>query len=233
MWAKDKCVKCYPGVSVVVVVQTLGVAQQDVIAVSDLAVLRCDYLSTEQLNNTHFVPQVSLLKNNSVCDYVVKAFQNFERLHKSVWFECLSRCADRRWDNHQLRCKREEDRATCEESSVQFSQQAVCILQNGARNEICHIKCFILKCVQCVCIDKCAGSISNDLNYWMRRGPQLGHLCSDGCRGKYAAVSDKVSSVRLEASSLSELCLVVCSSQQKWNWPYWKGTMHALNNVLT
>ena len=52
-----------------------------------------------------------------------------------------------------------------------------------------------------------------------KEGPQLGHLCSDGCRGKYAAVSDKVSSVRLEASSLSELCLVVCSSQHKWNWP--------------
>ena len=65
-------------------VHTLGVAQQDVIALSDLAVLGCNYLSTEQLNNTHFVPQVSLLKNNSVCDYVVKAFQNFERLHKSV-----------------------------------------------------------------------------------------------------------------------------------------------------
>ena len=52
--------KCYPGVSVVVVVQTLGVAQQDVIAVSDLAVLRCDYLSTEQLNNTHLCPRFSI-----------------------------------------------------------------------------------------------------------------------------------------------------------------------------
>ena len=51
----------------VVVVQTLGVAQQDVIAVSDLAVLRCNYLSTEQLNNTHFVPQVLYLKKIIQC----------------------------------------------------------------------------------------------------------------------------------------------------------------------
>ena len=62
----------------------------------------------------------------------------------------------------------------------------------------------------------------DDMHDCMRRRPQLGHLCSDGCRGKYAAVSDKVSSVRLEASSLCQLCLVVCSSEHKWNWPYWK-----------